>query len=154
MYVPCFCTDQQWGLELKWARKSRGYELHSQLHREESTCLSTHAEHLKGRGSTATSATRRTPCSYAPCFPKPTSLHQTIVERQCRNDRLVALAALLHQSLAATHTRSIPPHQLTLNSAISSEPFSSLSIILNIFFTRFSGVSSSSGSFTILPTIL
>lgn len=40
----------------------------------------------------------------------------------------------------------------SLNSAISSDPFSSLSIILNILRTRFSGVSSSAGSLTIEPT--
>jgi len=42
----------------------------------------------------------------------------------------------------------------SLNSAISSEPFSSLSIILKILRTRFSGVSSSAGSLTMEPTIL
>lgn len=40
----------------------------------------------------------------------------------------------------------------SLNSAISNEPFSSLSIILKIFFTLFSGVSSSAGSLTMEPT--
>jgi len=45
-------------------------------------------------------------------------------------------------------SRSLP----SLNSAMSSEPFSSLSIILNILRTRFSGVSSSTGSLTIEPT--
>jgi len=42
----------------------------------------------------------------------------------------------------------------SLNSAMSRLPFSSLSIILNIFLTLFSGVSSSSGSLTMEPTIL
>src|ERR1700760_1993586 len=40
----------------------------------------------------------------------------------------------------------------SLNSAMSRLPFSSLSIIRKIFCTRFSGVSSSSGSLTMLPT--
>ena len=40
----------------------------------------------------------------------------------------------------------------SLNSAISRLPFSSLSIIRKIFLTRFSGVSSSSGSLTMDPT--
>jgi hypothetical protein len=40
----------------------------------------------------------------------------------------------------------------SLNSSMSRLPFSSLSIILKIFLTRFSGVSSSSGSLTIEPT--
>lgn len=42
----------------------------------------------------------------------------------------------------------------SLNSAMSRLPFSSLSIIRKIFLTRFSGVSSSEGSLTMLPTIL
>lgn len=40
----------------------------------------------------------------------------------------------------------------SLNSAMSNDPFSSLSIIRNILRTRFSGVSSSSGSLTMDPT--
>jgi hypothetical protein len=41
----------------------------------------------------------------------------------------------------------------SLNSAISRLPFSSLSIMRKIFLTRFSGVSSSSGSWTMDPTL-
>lgn len=42
----------------------------------------------------------------------------------------------------------------SLNSSMSRLPFSSLSIMRKIFLTRFSGVSSSSGSLTMEPTIL
>jgi hypothetical protein len=59
-----------------------------------------------------------------------------------------------YAQIVSMHLASTMKYYLTLNSAISRLPFSSLSIILKIFFTLFSGVSSSSGNLTILPTIL